>query len=210
MDFSSANYFTEVEILDIVRALKESDYGCLQAEKPSKLFSKAFKTLAQLMSYMNQQINFPLITKKYNKVNMENIIKLIYRCNHLLEARCLAFKVLSDILRFERLASEIRNQVDELLDTLGSTAELQTQIKEATARSFSQLAESIIDNIALLRDDYKIFSAMRATTSKGHQVGNVMVYKRRDAMRYILREYDSIKRLVLVADINEMKILTAK
>ena len=42
---------------------------------------------------------------------------------------------------------------------------------------------------------------MGATTSKGNQVHNLMTYKRRDAMRYLTREYDAIKRLVLVVDV---------
>jgi hypothetical protein len=42
---------------------------------------------------------------------------------------------------------------------------------------------------------------MGATTSKGNQVLNVMAYKRRDALRYIHREYDALKRLVQVVDV---------
>ena len=42
---------------------------------------------------------------------------------------------------------------------------------------------------------------MGATTSKGNHVLNVMAYKRRDAMRHVLREYDGVKRLVQVVDI---------
>ena len=42
---------------------------------------------------------------------------------------------------------------------------------------------------------------MGATTSKGHQVLNIMAYKGRDAMRYVCREYDAIKRLIQVVDI---------
>ena len=49
---------------------------------------------------------------------------------------------------------------------------------------------------------------MGATTSKGHQVLNVMAYKRRDAMRYVLREYDSLRRLVQVVDIQMPVIVT--
>jgi hypothetical protein len=30
---------------------------------------------------------------------------------------------------------------------------------------------------------------------------NVMAYKRRDAMRYLLREYEAVRRLVQVVDI---------
>ena len=42
---------------------------------------------------------------------------------------------------------------------------------------------------------------MGATTSKGNQVLNVMAYKRRDAMRYLIREYEAIRRLIQVVDI---------
>ena len=59
----------------------------------------------------------------------------------------------------------------------------------------------MIDNIAELRDQYKLFSKMGATTSKGNQVLNIMAYKGRDAMKYLHREYDSVKRLVQVVDV---------
>jgi len=60
----------------------------------------------------------------------------------------------------------------------------------------------------VLRDDYKIFSKMRAKTQKGTEVLNVMVYKRRDAMRYIIREYEAIKRLVQVADVYNLPVFS--
>jgi hypothetical protein len=59
-----------------------------------------------------------------------------------------------------------------------------------------QEAQDVIDNIVELRDHYKLFSKMGATTSKGNQVLNIMAYKGRDAMRYLHREYDAIKRLI--------------
>ena len=58
----------------------------------------------------------------------------------------------------------------------------------------------IIDNIAVLRDHYRLFNTMVAITSKGNSVFNLMAYRRRDAMRYVIKEYDSIKRLVQVVD----------
>ena len=64
-----------------------------------------------------------------------------------------------------------------------------------------QLSQGILDGIVELRDQYKLFSKMGATTSRGNQVLNVMAYKRRDALRYIVREYDAIRRLVQVVDI---------
>ena len=43
---------------------------------------------------------------------------------------------------------------------------------------------------------------MRATTSKGNEVSNVMAYRRRDAMKLVIKEYQSIKKLVIVADVD--------
>ena len=50
---------------------------------------------------------------------------------------------------------------------------------------------------------------MGATTSKGHHVLNIMAYKRRDAQRYILREYDTVRRLMIVVDI-QLPLIKAK
>ena len=47
---------------------------------------------------------------------------------------------------------------------------------------------------------------MGATTSKGNKVLNVMAYKKRDAIKYLQREYESIKRLLQVADIKLEKL----
>jgi len=51
---------------------------------------------------------------------------------------------------------------------------------------------------------------MRAKTTKGTEVLNVMVYKRRDAMRFVIREFEAIKRLVQVADINNLPVFNPK
>ena len=47
-----------------------------------------------------------------------------------------------------------------------------------------------------MREEFKLFTKMRATTTKGHEVLNVMAYKRRDALKFTIREYDAIKRLI--------------
>ena len=51
---------------------------------------------------------------------------------------------------------------------------------------------------------------MRATSTKGRDVLNVMAFKRRDAMRYVVREYQAIRRLVQVADIHDLPNFSAK
>ena len=76
------------------------------------------------------------------------------------------------------------------------------KITKQTMEDLPELVQEVMNNIVELRDHYKLFSKMGATTSKGNQVLNVMAYKRRDAMRYLLREYDAIKRLVQVVDVS--------
>ena len=68
------------------------------------------------------------------------------------------------------------------------------------------MAQSIVDNIKEFRDTHRLFSKMGATTSKGNQVVNIMAYKRKDALRYLVREYDAIKRLVQVMDIKMVEL----
>ena len=67
-------------------------------------------------------------------------------------------------------------------------------------------AQAVIDGIIKLRDHFKLFSKMGATTSRGNQVLNVMAYKRRDALKYIAREYDALRRLVQVVDVQMPQI----
>lgn len=69
-------------------------------------------------------------------------------------------------------------------------------ITKQAKEDLPKLVQEVVGNIVELRDQYKLFSKMGATTSKGNQVLNVMAYKRRDAMRYILREYEGVKKLV--------------
>ena len=57
-----------------------------------------------------------------------------------------------------------------------------------------------------MRDNFKLFEHMTAVSSKGHQVNNVMAYRRRDAMRYVTKNYQKVKKLVqLIAKENEKK-----
>ena len=82
-------------------------------------------------------------------------------------------------------------------------------LKKQSSGILPGLATDIIDNIIFLRDKLKLFSKMGATTSKGHKVLNVMAYKRRDAIRFIRKEYDQIRKLVEVVDV-KIPFLEAK
>ena len=70
------------------------------------------------------------------------------------------------------------------------------KLKEKTCEILPGRTKMIIGGICKLRDQYKLFNKIAATTSKGNQVLNIMAYKKRDAYRYIIREYEAIKRLV--------------
>ena len=72
-------------------------------------------------------------------------------------------------------------------------------------------ANEVIDDIATLRDHYRLFNTMVAITSKGNQVYNLMAYRRRDAMKYVIKEYEAIKRLTQVVDhVETMPVINSK
>ena len=174
------------------------------------VFKKAFQTLAELMNTLNQKQLFEMISKKYTEVTHENTAKLLVRCKQLLSARQLAYKTLKSLVTFEKSVKAIRQDIDKYLDSAANSV-------EDLARLTSQLAQlpviskQIIDNIAVLRDHYRLFNSMVAITSKGHQVFNAMAYRRRDAMRFVIKEYEGIKRLAQVVDqVEGMPVIQAK
>ena len=140
----------------------------------------------------------------------ENTAKLLVRCKQLLSARQLAYKTLKGLVTFERSTKAIRQDIDKYLDSntnsAGDLARLTSQLAQLPV-----IAKQIIDSIAILRDRYRLFNSMVAITSKGHQVFNAMAYRRRDAMRFVIKEYDSIKRLAQVVDhLEGMPVIQAK
>lgn len=159
------------------------------------VFKKSFQTVAELMNVLNQKQLFEMIAKKYNKVNLENTAKLLVRCKSLLSARQLVYKTLKSLLIFEKSVKTIRQNVNKYLDSSQPTAEDLDKLKSQITK-LPTISNAIIDNIVVLRDHYRLFNTMVAITSKGNQVANLMAYRRRDAMRYVIKEYDGIKRLV--------------
>ena len=108
---------------------------------------------------------------------------------------------------FEICITKIRENVDLYLDYKTPekpNVDLKNQITKQCKEELQFITSSIIDNIVILRDHYHLFSKMRATSTKGRDVLNVMAFKRRDAMRYVVREYQAIRRLVQVADVDDL------
>ena len=74
-------------------------------------------------------------------------------------------------------------------------------LKTKATQRLPQLSELILDQIIELRDKYKLFLKVVAVTSKQNKAHNVMAYKRRDAIKLVLKEYEQIRKLVQVCDI---------
>ena len=201
VESSAKGLFDEDEVYQLIGQIKSSQKTLRGSEKLQTIFHKALDTLQELMMCMNQTILFAMIAKKYTEVTMDNTVKLLVRCKQLLQSRSLAYKTLNGIHTFENATSKIRRDVDNFLES-SPREELIQEITKEAMEDLPKLVQETLGNIVELRDQYKLFSKMGATTSKGNQVLNVMAYKRRDAMRYLLREYEAIKRLVQVVDVH--------
>jgi|LauGreDrversion4_2_1035121.scaffolds.fasta_scaffold892662_1 hypothetical protein len=89
---------------------------------------------------------------------------------------------------------------------------LTDSIDEETLRKIRELAFkippvtiSIKKNILNLRDEYKLFSRIAAMSSKTKAViSNVFIFKKKDALRQALQEYENVRNLVTVFDINDL------
>ena len=64
----------------LINEIKESQKALRGVDKMKTVYKKAFDTLQELMSHMNQSILFQLIAEKYSDVNLDNTVKLLVRC----------------------------------------------------------------------------------------------------------------------------------
>ena len=78
-------------MFELIDKIRKHDKHILQPEIVVLVFNKAFQTLAELMTYMNQHVLFPMIKDKYKIRDIENTMKLLIRCKKLLQARKLAY-----------------------------------------------------------------------------------------------------------------------
>jgi len=67
------------------------------------------------------------------------------------------------------------------------------------------IALGIKKNILKLRDDFKLFSRTTAVSVKTKNViSNVFIYKKKDALKYVLQEYEDVRNLVTILDIKDL------
>ena len=88
----------------------------LDPEVLNKTFAKSLDTLRVLMSYLNQNVLYNMVVKKYKDITIENTVKLLVRCKQLVQSRALAFKTLQSIIEFEKQSKELRQDIDIFLE----------------------------------------------------------------------------------------------
>lgn len=121
----------------------------------------------------------------------------------MLEARSRIFRVLKDLQTHESLVADIKHIVDL---NLADSVDHETLAKIlALAHRLPPLTQSLRTNICKLRDDYPLFGRIAALSSKSKTVvSNVFIYKKRDALKWCLQEYEDVRRLLTVFDIKEL------
>lgn len=85
----------------MVEEIKASQKSLLNPEVLATTNKKALDTLRILMQYLNQNVLYNMVVKKYEDVTIENTVKLLVRCKQLILSRQLAFQTLKNIVKFE-------------------------------------------------------------------------------------------------------------
>ena len=157
---------------------------------------KATTTLVALF----QDLNLPQIEKvlhNLSEVNVTNILRLLQKCKQLIEARRLIVGVMRDLELHEGLVRDIRSIADQQLSESVDTDTLE-RIKKL-AMKLVTLTTQIKQTLVHLRDDLKLFSRIAALTTRSKSlVSNLFIYKKRDALKYALKEYEAIRQLMNV------------
>ena len=125
----------------------------------------------------------------------------------MLEARSRIFRALKDLQMHELLVSDIKRIVDQ---NLSESLDQDTINKILTlAKKLPPLTQSVRENIIHLRDEYKLFSRIAALSTKSKAVvSNVFIYKKRDALKWCIQEYEDVRRLLTVFDIKELPFIS--
>ena len=72
--------YDEDQILVMVDEMKASQKSLLDPEVLNRTFKKSLDTLRVLMSYLNQNVLYNMVVKKYKEITIENTVKLLVRC----------------------------------------------------------------------------------------------------------------------------------
>lgn len=121
----------------------------------------------------------------------------------MMEARRLIYFVLVDLDRHEQLVKDIRHVVDL---NLSESMDI-TTIEHIRSLAFKlpSITLSVKEHILKLRDEFKLFQRIAAMSSKTKAViSNAFIYKKKDALKYTLQEYEAVRNLAAVFEIKEL------
>ncbi|CDW79972.1 UNKNOWN [Stylonychia lemnae] len=204
---SSFNLDQDIEY--IVDSFKNRYKDFKRANLIDPLHSKALATLTEIMTSLNQTKQLNKIVESFKEANVQNTYKCLVRCRVMIEARNLMYEVLKDIQKHEQLVQDIKKVVDLHLEQ--SIDEDSIREIQALAMLLPNITMNLKNNIIRLRDEYKMFQRNGLTNKRAKiLISNVFIYKKRDALKLILQEYEDIRNLVMVFDIKDLPFITEK
>ena len=164
---------------------------------------KAADTLSAIMRDLNLSSSAAKLLSSYSLPTLENTQAILKECVSMLEARSRIYRVLKELQTHESLVADVKHTVDL---NLAESVDQQTLAKIlALASRLAPLTQSLRANICHLRDEYRLFGRIAALSSKSKTVvNNVFIYKKRDALKWCLQEYEDVRRLLTVFDIKEL------
>uniref|UniRef100_A0A7S3IU64 Uncharacterized protein n=1 Tax=Strombidium inclinatum TaxID=197538 RepID=A0A7S3IU64_9SPIT len=117
------------------------------------------------------------------------------------------------LFQFEAGIKDVRDCIDMFLDIQScSKAGGESKRKVTDLRVYIKkrmlgvqgTQKQAIENIYHMRDFYRLFENMSAISSKSNQqVRNVMVFRRRNALRYVVKEWEATSKLSKVVSVEE-------
>lgn len=200
----SERIFHEGQVLQMLKLVIQDPSELSKQLNVKKVFKISLQTLAELMSVLGQQANFPSMLNKYQDMSVENTVRLLVRCRQCILTRRLVFQTLRHIVKFQKTAARIKFEIDLYLqesedggkaDTDTHQSQLFSRLKQRSEVLLPMLARSTLANIETLRTKHKLFENMQAVTHKGNQVSNVMCYKKVDAEKLVKKEYKFVMKI---------------
>ncbi|CDW77823.1 UNKNOWN [Stylonychia lemnae] len=183
-------YFTFEEVEKLIVNIQERQnlYDNFDVLKP--IVNKSLKTLEEIFKPMNLQNKYEKIQEQYEimifkqSISIDDIISLLIRIKLSIQSRGALFSCLKQIRKFEQLLQEVKDFLNQSLD-VSIDEVIKIQNLPSMVNGFFQYADNLIENIQDLKDKHNLYKQYFA-------------FKRKDYIKYILREKQEIKCLSLV------------
>lgn len=189
-------YYTETDIEYTIEMFESQYKNIAKAKLLMPYHEKATNTLKALLKELNLP-QIERILKEHKEITPSNTLKMLQKSKKLMEGRRLIVTVMRDLEIHESLVADIRRVSDQQLSENFESHTIES-IKKL-ALKLVPLTHKIKETIFYLRDELKIFQRIAALTSRSKTlVNNLFIYKKRDALRFILKEYEAIRQLMSV------------